>query len=82
MASNVGLHIYSKEGHLHHGTVNNAVKHWRQQKFYISYLELVHIYRSDGKCSVKMGHLSPPGRVVVVVGVVEGSIGLGHHMTS
>ena len=31
-----------------------------------------------------MGHLSPPGRVVVVVGVVEGSIriGLGHHITS
>jgi len=59
MASNVGLHIYSKEGHLHHGTVNNAVKHWRQQKFYISYLEVVHIYRSDGKCSVRWGIYRP-----------------------
>ena len=35
VASNVGL--YSKGRHLHHGTVKNAVKHWRQQKFYIGY---------------------------------------------
>ena len=35
VASNVSL--YSKGRHRHHGTVKNAVKHWRQQKFYIGY---------------------------------------------